>query len=126
MSYPVLLDEAEAFGAFPLLGSSLAVNDHWMCSIAPPVIDPPFFPSFGRPCNRLGIESSPSPFLKMSFETATHFLTDATLQGQTDHLESPSARIVVGRVVDVGTGVFDLVQNVSIKPKVKAPAALAK
>jgi hypothetical protein len=25
MSYPVLLDEGEAFGAFPLLGSSLAV-----------------------------------------------------------------------------------------------------
>jgi DNA-directed RNA polymerase I subunit RPA1 len=97
-----------------------------MRSNAPSVIDPAFFPSVGRPCNRLGIESSPSPFLKMSFQTATHFLTDATLQGQTDHLESPSARIVVGRVVDVGTGAFDLVQNVSIQPKVKVPAALAK
>ena len=28
----------------------------------------------------MGIESSVSPFLKMSFETATHFLTDATLK----------------------------------------------
>ena len=33
-----------------------------------------------RACNRMGIESSVSPFLKMSFETATHFLTDATLK----------------------------------------------
>lgn len=30
--------------------------------------------------SRIGIESSVSPFLKMSFETATHFLTDATLK----------------------------------------------
>lgn len=75
-----------------------------------------------RPCNRLGIESSPSPFLKMSFETATHFLTDATLQGQTDHLESPSARIVVGRVVEVGTGAFDILQNVGLAHPAAAPA----
>eukprot|EP00850_Spirogloea_muscicola_P009060 SM000050S16985 [mRNA] locus=s50:194165:194968:+ [translate_table: standard] len=64
-----------------------------------------------RACSRIGIESSPSPFLKMSFETAMHFLLDATLTGQTDHLESPSARIIVGRVVDVGTGSFSLLQH---------------
>jgi DNA-directed RNA polymerase I subunit RPA1 len=28
-----------------------------------------------RACNRMGISSSTSPFLKMSFETATNFLT---------------------------------------------------
>jgi len=66
-----------------------------------------------RACNRLGIETSPSPFLKMSFETAAHFLCDATLAGNSDTLESPSSRIVVGRVVDLGTGSFDLRQNFS-------------
>eukprot|EP00850_Spirogloea_muscicola_P015142 SM000113S24098 [mRNA] locus=s113:326320:337241:- [translate_table: standard] len=70
-----------------------------------------------RACSRIGIESSPSPFLKMSFETAMHFLLDATLTGQTDHLESPSARIIVGRVADVGTGSFSLLQHY---PEVKA------
>jgi DNA-directed RNA polymerase I subunit RPA1 len=48
----------------------------------------------------------------MSFETATTFLMDATLQKQTDHLESPSARIVMGRIVEMGTGSFDLLQNI--------------
>ncbi len=37
---------------------------------------------------------------------------DATLQKQTDHLESPSARIVMGRIVEMGTGSFDLLQNI--------------
>jgi DNA-directed RNA polymerase I subunit RPA1 len=60
----------------------------------------------------MGINSSPSPFLKMSFETATTFLMDATVQKQTDHLESPSARIVMGRIVEMGTGSFDLLQNI--------------
>ncbi|CAM6104025.1 unnamed protein product [Calypogeia fissa] len=65
-----------------------------------------------RPCNRVGIYSSPSPFLKMSYETATSFLMDATLKGQRDSLESPSARIVMGRVVEIGTGSFELLQNI--------------
>lgn len=65
-----------------------------------------------RACNRLGINSSPSPFLKMSFETATVFLMDATLQKQSDYLESPSARIVMGRIVEMGTGSFDLLQKI--------------
>ncbi|GAX74019.1 hypothetical protein CEUSTIGMA_g1469.t1 [Chlamydomonas eustigma] len=64
-----------------------------------------------RACNRMGIESSVSPFLKMSFETATHFLTDATLKGSKDDLKSPSARLCVGRVVEVGTGAVELIHN---------------
>ncbi|KAK3257114.1 hypothetical protein CYMTET_33787, partial [Cymbomonas tetramitiformis] len=64
-----------------------------------------------RPCNRLGMESSTSPFLKMSYETATHFLTDATLQGASDELTSPSSRIVLGRVVEMGTGAVQLLQT---------------
>jgi DNA-directed RNA polymerase I subunit RPA1 len=65
-----------------------------------------------RPCNRLGIQSSPSPFLKMSYETSTTFLMDATLKGQRDDLQTPSARIVMGRVVEMGTGAFQLLQNI--------------
>lgn len=67
-----------------------------------------------RACNRLGIRSNCSPLQKMSFETAMQFLTDATLQGQKDRLESPSARIVMGRIVELGTGCFDLYQNLNI------------
>lgn len=57
-----------------------------------------------RACSRLGMENNPSPFQKISFETATKFLTDATLRGATDNLESPSSRIVLGRIVELGTG----------------------
>jgi len=64
-----------------------------------------------RAMNRMGIESAVSPFLKMSFETAAHFLTDATLKGSKDDLKSPSARLCVGRVVELGTGVVELVHN---------------
>ena len=61
-----------------------------------------------RPCSRTGLDSCPSPLLKMSFETATAFLTDATLRGATDDLHSPSSRIVLGRVVELGTGACGL------------------
>ncbi|XP_031567352.1 DNA-directed RNA polymerase I subunit RPA1-like [Actinia tenebrosa] len=60
--------------------------------------------------NRIGIESSASPFQKMSFETTTHFLRGAVLSGDTESLKSPSSRLVVGRVVEGGTGCFDLLQ----------------
>ena len=66
-----------------------------------------------RPCNRIGIESSASPFLKMSFETAAHFLTDATLRASEDDLRTPSARLCVGRVVELGTGALGLVQQLA-------------
>ena len=61
-----------------------------------------------RPCSRAGIETSTSPFLKMSYETAAAFLVDATMKGSEDTLESPSSRIVMGRVPDLGTGSFGL------------------
>ena len=64
-----------------------------------------------RACNRMGIESSASAFLKISFETAAHFLTQATLTGTEDSLASPAARIVMGRQVQVGTGCFSLIHD---------------
>ena len=64
-----------------------------------------------RACSRLGIESSKSTFLKITFETAAHFLTDATLRGIADDLASPASRIVMGRIVELGTGSFELLQK---------------
>ena len=64
-----------------------------------------------RACNRIGIESSTSSFLKISFETAAHFLTQATLAGTVDPLTSPAARIVMGRQVQLGTGSFSLIHD---------------
>ncbi|KAG9291424.1 hypothetical protein G9A89_021842 [Geosiphon pyriformis] len=62
-----------------------------------------------KPFSRVGIESNVSPFLKMSYETTCHFLTQATLHGDFDNLKSPSARLVVGKVVECGTGSFTLI-----------------
>ncbi|KAK9845826.1 hypothetical protein WJX81_003612 [Elliptochloris bilobata] len=66
-----------------------------------------------RACSRAGIDCSRSPFLKISFETAAAFLTDATLHGARDDLASPASRIVLGRVVEVGTGAFGLGYNLA-------------
>ncbi|KAI9472443.1 MAG: hypothetical protein EXX96DRAFT_584119 [Benjaminiella poitrasii] len=63
-----------------------------------------------KPFSRIGIGSNVSPFLKMSFESTCKFLTEATLHGDYDSLDSPSARVVVGRVVEGGTGSFDVLQ----------------
>ena len=67
-----------------------------------------------KPFNRIGIESNPFPFQKMSFETSTHFLRSATAFGQPDDLGSPSSRIVVGRVIGTGTGMCDLLPKITV------------
>ena len=41
-------------------------------------------------------------------KTTTAFLLDALLAGEHDRMATPSARIVGGRPVDLGTGAFDL------------------
>jgi len=58
--------------------------------------------------NRIGMKNSISPFQKMSFETTTQFLTNACLFGESDHLVTPSAKVVMGQVISGGTGAFDL------------------
>ncbi|KAK9701767.1 hypothetical protein K7432_011575 [Basidiobolus ranarum] len=68
-----------------------------------------------KPFNRMGIESNVSPFLKMSFETTCHFLTNATVHGDYDTMASPSARIVVGKVVEGGTGSFEIRQPLTVQ-----------
>ena len=64
-----------------------------------------------KPFNRMGIESNVSPFMKMTFETTFHFMTESAIRGDIDTLDSPSARIVMGRVVEGGTGSFEIIQN---------------
>lgn len=61
-----------------------------------------------NPMSRAGMQHNNSPFLKMSFETTMKFLTEACLFNQYESLNTPSARLVLGRNVKNGTGVFDL------------------
>ncbi|XP_068449232.1 DNA-directed RNA polymerase I subunit RPA1 [Clinocottus analis] len=63
-----------------------------------------------KPLNRHAIRSNASPLQQMTFETSYKFLKQATMQGSFDQLVSPSACIVVGKVVKGGTGLFDLKQ----------------
>ena len=67
-----------------------------------------------KPFNRQGIESNPFPLQKMTFETTTHFLRQASAFGRVDNLGSPSSRLVVGRVVNSGTGLFELRQPLTL------------
>lgn len=64
-----------------------------------------------RPLNRVGISTQISPLLKMSFETATNFLRQATLGGDVDSLQSPAARVAVGRPPLLGTGCMDILHR---------------
>ncbi|KAA8549764.1 hypothetical protein F0562_001218 [Nyssa sinensis] len=68
-----------------------------------------------RPMSRHGgIAESISPFIKMSFETASKFIVEAAYHGMTDNLETPSARICLGLPVKMGTGSFDLMHKLEI------------
>ncbi|CAA0812729.1 nuclear RNA polymerase A1 [Striga hermonthica] len=68
-----------------------------------------------RPMSRHGsISESLSPFLKMSFETATKFIVEAASYGMTDNLETPSSRLCLGLPVKMGTGCFELMQRLDL------------
>jgi len=61
-----------------------------------------------RPLNRMGMRINSSPFLQMSFETTSTFLTEAAIAGEWDNLATPSAKLVMGQVSGTGTGGFQL------------------
>ncbi|XP_053361431.1 DNA-directed RNA polymerase I subunit RPA1 [Clarias gariepinus] len=63
-----------------------------------------------KPLNRFGMQSNSSPLQQMTFETSYKFLKQATMLGLYDKLNSPSACLVVGKLVKGGTGLFDLKQ----------------
>ncbi|KAJ8570482.1 hypothetical protein K7X08_037454 [Anisodus acutangulus] len=68
-----------------------------------------------QPMSRHGsISESLSPFLKMSFETASKFIVEAAAHGLTDYLDTPSSRICLGLPVKMGTGCFDIMQKLDI------------
>ncbi|CAR27697.1 hypothetical protein ZYGR_0N01820 [Zygosaccharomyces rouxii] len=62
--------------------------------------------------NRQGMETSTSSFMKMSYETTCQFLTKAVLDNDREKLQSPSARIVLGKLNNVGTGAFDVLTKI--------------
>ena len=59
--------------------------------------------------NRVGMITSSSGFLKMSFETTANFLLEAALNNHAEALMSPSANIVVGNPIKHGTGAFECI-----------------
>lgn len=72
-----------------------------------------------RPMSRHGsIAESLSPLAKMSFETASKFIVEAASHGMTDNLETPSSRVCLGLPVKMGTGCFDLMQQLDINVNV--------
>ncbi|XP_053735910.1 DNA-directed RNA polymerase I subunit RPA1 [Synchiropus splendidus] len=68
------------------------------------------FEGMYKPLNRHAILSNSSPLQQMTFETSYKFLKQATMLGSRDELSSPSACLVVGKVVKGGTGLFELKQ----------------
>lgn len=64
-----------------------------------------------RAFNRIGMEESSSPFLKMSFETTMKYLIQSCLTKGNDDLSTPASALVLGQVPKVGTGIFDIVHD---------------
>ena len=62
--------------------------------------------------NRSGMKLKGSPFQQITFETSMGFLTSAATYGLKDKMQSPSAQLILGQPVKVGTGSFSLLQPV--------------
>lgn len=62
-----------------------------------------------RPFNRMGMEESSSPFLKMSYETTMKYLVNSAQAMENDDMSAPSSAVVLGQVPRVGTGMFDII-----------------
>lgn len=61
-----------------------------------------------RAFNRIGMEESSSPFLKMSYETTMKYLVSASQANEKDDMSAPSSAVVMGQIPHVGTGMFDI------------------
>jgi DNA-directed RNA polymerase I subunit RPA1 len=91
-------------------GHSITVDNRHLNLIGDVMTHSGGFKSYSR--NGL-IRESNSPFSKGSFETSVGFMRDAVLERDFDDLKSPSSRIVVGRLGNVGTGAFDILAPVA-------------
>jgi len=63
--------------------------------------------------SRMGMRDKRSAFAKMSFETTTAFLREAVFNGEVEDLDSPSARITIGKMGRMGTGMFGVMMPVA-------------
>lgn len=63
--------------------------------------------------NRSAMDFVVSPLQQMTFETSIKFLRSAVVDGQTDRLRSPSARLVFGQPYGGGTGMFNLINKLT-------------
>lgn len=64
--------------------------------------------------SRKGMEANVSPLQQISFESSIQFLKAATLKGNGDHLDSPSSRLMVGKLCKSGTGSFGLYNQIKV------------
>lgn len=62
-----------------------------------------------RGMNRFAINANSSPIQQITFETSTAFLKNATFTGVKDELNSPSARLFVGRPIHAGSGMLECI-----------------
>lgn len=67
-----------------------------------------------RAFNRIGMEESSSPFLKMSYETTMKYLIASSTTKDTDWITSPSSALVLGQAPTVGTNSFDVIHDTTI------------
>jgi DNA-directed RNA polymerase I subunit RPA1 len=58
--------------------------------------------------SRHSMKSCASPIQQMSFETTVQFLAQATLHGYGDAMHSPSASLAAGNVIQLGSGICDI------------------
>ncbi|KAM3719071.1 DNA-directed RNA polymerase I subunit [Dirofilaria immitis] len=59
-----------------------------------------------QPFSRGAMSLSTSPLQRMTFETTIAFMRDALINGDNDHLMSPSSRLVIGGLLRAGTATF--------------------
>eukprot|EP00173_Palmaria_palmata_P005336 Plantae.Rhodophyta-Palmaria_palmata.ctg9268.p1 GENE.Plantae.Rhodophyta-Palmaria_palmata.ctg9268~~Plantae.Rhodophyta-Palmaria_palmata.ctg9268.p1 ORF type:complete len:261 (+),score=50.56 Plantae.Rhodophyta-Palmaria_palmata.ctg9268:109-783(+) len=78
-----------------------------------------------RAFNRRTLSPSASPLQQMSFETTVGFLSTAATRSKVDPARAPSARMVLGRLVPVGSGLCDVLPDVREAITKRQPTALS-
>jgi DNA-directed RNA polymerase I subunit RPA1 len=68
-----------------------------------------------RGMNRQSIQTNASPVQQITFETSMNFIKTATMLGISDDIDSPSARIFVGRPVTAGSGASSCVMPSAVQ-----------
>lgn len=66
-----------------------------------------------RPFSRLGMMHSTSPLLQMTYETSGQYLAAACKDAVVDTMHSPASSIILGQPPAVGTGMVELLVDLS-------------